>query len=127
GPAHRAQAHAARRPGAGPVHGRCFGSSASLSPSPMTLKASTVTVMARPEKTASHGLLKMLLTPERIMLPQLGVGGCTPRPRKLKLASVRMAVAIHKVDMTEMGPRMLGMMWRRMMRASLTPMARHAW
>src|SRR5690606_41866386 len=74
----------------------CFGSSASRRPSPMTSKASTVTVMARPEYTASHGLLKMLSTPDLIMLPQLGHGGCTPRPRKLRLASVRMAVAIQR-------------------------------
>src|SRR5690606_15831791 len=86
----------------------CFGSSASRTPAPTALKASTVTVRARPEYTASHGLLKMLSTPDLIMLPQLGHGGCTPRPRKLKLASVRMAVAIQRVDMTEMGPKMLG-------------------
>ncbi len=48
--------------------------------------------------------------------PQLGSGGGTPSPRKLRLASVRIAPAMPKVAATMIGPKALGSRWRVMMR-----------
>ena len=74
------------------------------------LKASTVTVMARPAATIGQGEPKRLPSPSRMMLPQLALGGWVPRPRKLKVASRRTAVATHKVSTTTIEPAMLGRM-----------------
>ena len=67
------------------------------------------------------------LTPSRIIPPQLGVGGLTPNPMKLRFASWRMAVAIQRVPTTRISLAMLGRMWTKMMRKSLIPRARAAW
>ena len=58
-----------------------------------------------------------------MMLPQLGLGGCVPMPRKLSDASSRMAEATHSVISTTMGAAMLGTMWRKMITGVLTPTA----
>lgn len=67
--------------------------------------------MARPGKTASHGALKRSGAPSRIMLPQVGVGGETPSPIKLKLASMRMAEAVNTPASTTVSPTRPGRMW----------------
>src|SRR5882762_10923778 len=54
------------------------GSSVSRMPSPRRLKASTVTVMARPGKNASHQGGTRAVIESASMLPQVGVGGGTP-------------------------------------------------
>jgi hypothetical protein len=51
-------------------------------------------MMARPENVVIHGQHLMCWRPSLRMLPQLGVGGGIPNPRKDRLASVRMAVAM---------------------------------
>ena len=55
--------------------------------------------------------------------PQLGVGCCTPKPRKLRLDSVMIAPAKPNVAATTTGPMTLGRMWRKIMRWVGTPNA----
>ena len=50
------------------------------------------------------------------MLPQLGAGGCWPRPRNDRLASAITAAAIASVACTISGGTTLGRMWRSAMR-----------
>ena len=62
---------------------RARGIKASCRPSPRKLVASTTTRMARPGKRVSQGLVAIVVCASISMLPHVGVGGCTPRPRKL--------------------------------------------
>ena len=52
-------------------------------------------MIARPGAKESHGAVERCSMPSRTMLPHVGVGGETPMPRKLRLASTRMAEAGH--------------------------------
>jgi hypothetical protein len=65
-------------------------------------------VIARPGKIASQGVALIPLHPSATICPQLGKGGGTPNPMKLKTASVRMSPGIFKVRATITGPRLLG-------------------
>ena len=61
-------------------------------PSPNRLNASTVTVMAAPGNTTSHhGGTRPEFSESASMLPQVGVGGGMPTPRKPSDASMTMA------------------------------------
>ena len=60
------------------------------------------------------------------MLPQLGAGGCWPRPRKDRLASAMIASAIASVACTSTGGTMLGATWRSATRQGGLPTARAA-
>src|SRR5687767_6152701 len=60
------------------------------------------------------------------MLPQLGVGGWMPKPRKLSPDSMRMAQATPIVALTMTGPAELGAIWWVTMRASDAPYERAA-
>ncbi len=60
------------------------------------------------------------------MLPQVGVGGATPKPKKLKLASTRMAVAVQRLLITRISPRILGKIWDRTILFLFAPRARTA-
>src|SRR5678816_4303348 len=60
------------------------------------------------------------------MLPQLGAGGCWPRPRNDRLASAMIAAAIARVDWTITGARMFGSTWRQAIRNGELPSARAA-
>src|SRR3972149_3598080 len=88
---------------AGP--GRCQGerfffymasrtSIASRSPSPRKLNAITVIMMASPGTVVRWGATNRKCLPSLIIAPQEGVGGATPRPRKLNPASATIARAI---------------------------------
>src|SRR5574337_1400442 len=79
------------------------GSRASRNPSPSRLYARTVTRMAIPGKTESHQAISMFAFPSVRMLPHVGVGGRTPRPRKERPASVRMAPATPRMAETRTG------------------------
>ena len=57
-----------------------LGSSASRSPSPSRFRPSTVSRMARPGKTATWGARVIMVWASASIRPQLGVGGCAPRP-----------------------------------------------
>ncbi len=47
-----------------------------------------------------------------MMLPQLGISGGMPMPRKDRIASTRIAAAAMKVPCTISGATVLGRMWR---------------
>src|SRR5690606_30285798 len=96
------RAHA-RRP-------RRRGSRRSCSHSPTRLKPSTVTRISRPGNRAIHQAKAKVSLPAVSMLPQLGVGGCTPSPRKLRPPSTRIAPAIPSVAVTSTGGRAPGSM-----------------
>src|SRR3546814_17443446 len=73
-----------------------FGSSASRSPSPKRLMASTVIRMARPGKVTTHHARVMNSRASASMAPHSGVGGCAPWPRKPSAAASRIAVDKHR-------------------------------
>src|SRR4030095_15249013 len=102
------------------------GSSRSRRASPVRLKASTAAMMASPENVVSHGQHLMYWRASLRMLPQLGVGGGMPSPRKDRLASVRMAVAMYRVPTTTSAYRALGNTWRAITRSCPLPRARAA-
>ena len=57
------------------------------------------------------------------MLPQLEVGGCTPKPKKLSTDSRMMLLPTSSVALTTIGATELGSRWRRMIRRAETPRA----
>src|SRR5665811_311164 len=77
------------------VHHRSlsFGLKISMSPSPIMVKASTTDITARPGNVIIHHAFWMFSCPRARSIPQSGVSGGRPRPRKLKPAPVRMASA----------------------------------
>src|SRR4029453_3005986 len=95
-------------------HQAVSGSRRSRMASPKTLKARTTTVIAKPAPMIGQGEPKMLPRPSRMILPQLGFGGCVPIPRKLSDASRRMAEATQSVIRTTIGAEIFGSTWRRM-------------
>ena len=60
-------------------------------------------------------------------MPQETTGGCSPMPRKVRVASAPMYAPSVIVATTMTGASELGMMCRRMMRGPLAPIARAAW
>src|SRR5215218_499114 len=70
-------------------HRSALGSSASRSPSPSRLNASTVSSSAAPGKTMYHHCVSKLSEASAIIQPQLAVGGETPTPRNERDASSR--------------------------------------
>ena len=56
--------------------------------------------MAMPAKLLTHQASSMKMRPSAIIVPQAGVGGCTPMPRKERLASTMMIVAMRSVATT---------------------------
>src|SRR5215212_7328848 len=71
---------------------RDCGSRTSRKPSPSRLRPSTVKKMARPGKIESHGAVVIWSRASDSMLPQLGNGGRTPRPRNDNAASDKTAL-----------------------------------
>ena len=69
-----------------------FGSSASRSPSPSRLKASTVKKIARLGNSATCGAFTMSARASFSIAPHSGLGGCAPRPMNDSAAAVRMEV-----------------------------------
>src|SRR5262249_14763836 len=78
------------------------GSMRSRKPSPIRFNPSTVIMIAAPETVETQGALRRNSRPSLITPPQVGVGGWTPRPRKLREASIRIASAALTVAMTMM-------------------------
>src|SRR5215471_18544153 len=80
-----------------------LGSSASRSQSPTKLIAITVTTIASPGNSESHQALSTYWTPSKTMRPHVGVGGGTPSPRKLRLASkmIILATISEAITMTD--------------------------
>src|SRR5262245_64514037 len=82
--------------------------------------------MARPGKSDSQALAWMKATLALRSQPQLGVGGCVPRPRNDSVASTMIEVAMPSVVVTMIGARQLGSTWRKSVDGPRTPSARHA-
>src|SRR5205814_777938 len=76
------------------------GSSWSRSPSPSMLTASTVAARKMPGKRMLCGKTRNSARPSAMMLPQVGVSGGMPTPRKDRIASIRMAEAQTNVAWT---------------------------
>ena len=70
--------------------------------------------------------MSMLSFPAVRMFPQLGVGGWTPMPRKLRADSVRIAPATPSVAVTRTDAIAFGRIWRKMIRRSPAPITRAA-
>ena len=71
---------------------RSFGSKTSLMASPKKLNASTTRVMVRPGNTTKGQWgIRTFATAPPIILPQVGVGGGMPTPRKPRDASMTIA------------------------------------
>src|SRR5579859_1593231 len=88
------------------------GSKASRTPSPKNEKASVVTAMAADGKITAHGYEAMPGKAWLTIVPQVGVLGSTPRPRKVSVASAMILAGKASVTRTITGARMLGMIWR---------------
>ncbi|MNN22858.1 hypothetical protein D3C81_1362350 [compost metagenome] len=74
-------------------------------------------VRQAPGASASHGPWNMKVRPSPdSMPPQVGAGGGTPRPRKDRPDSARIAVPTRVVNSTITGGSTLGRMWRNRMR-----------
>ena len=58
--------------------------------------------------------------------PKEGLSTGIPKPRKESAASDMMALATCTVEITRIGDRQFGRMWRNMMRGALKPMTRAA-
>ncbi len=83
-----------------PQRAYSLGSLMSLKPSPSKLKPKIEIRIASPAKTDTQGAIPKKSTPARTMLPKVGVGGGTPTPKKLKLASSLIAVPSQSVLIT---------------------------
>ena len=66
--------------------------------------------MANPGMKVSQGASNMKRFPSERIFPQVASGGGTPNPRKLRPASVKMALAIQMVEETSTGATALGIM-----------------
>ncbi len=84
------------------------GSVSARSVSPMTLKASTVRNMKPAGRKASQGAMSRFSRPSPIMLPQLAVGGGTPRPRNESAPSTTMVTATASRKKASSGSATLG-------------------
>src|SRR5438309_8970631 len=110
----------------GLAHRFCLGSRASRKPSPRKLNAISVSESAIAGASTMWGEMRMAWKPSAAMAPQEGVGGGTPRPRKLRKASKRIAMGMPMVAWTISGPRAFGRMWRKMILLALAPPERAA-
>src|SRR5690606_36946718 len=109
-------------------HSRLRGSRASRRPSPRKLTAMTVIASTTPGKNGHHQLPWRRKPFEfDSALPQLTSVARMPKLRKLTNASRTIALAKIRVEETTTGPRVLGRMWRNVIRRSLTPTALAAW
>src|SRR5437879_2198014 len=99
------------------------GSRASRSPSPSKLKASVVAKRNRPGNTIIHQATVKMAPASDSILPQDGVVGGTPIPRKDSAASNRMLFGMIKVVNTRTGAATFGRMSRVMILRLLAPAA----
>src|SRR6185503_16473551 len=79
-------------------------SSASRSPSPSKLNASTATLMNTAGNRSSCGCASIVLMPSLLMLPHDGVGGATPMPMNDKNASMKITRGTSNVSVTRITP-----------------------
>src|SRR6185312_15220040 len=99
------------------------GSRASRRPSPKTLIASTVIMIAMPAKRLICGAVASEDCPSSIIVPQDGFGTFTPAPRKERPTSVRIAFAMMSVKSTSTEEAMFGSSSVNMIRVEPAPCA----
>src|SRR6185437_9915156 len=99
------------------------GSSASRNASPSKLNPNTAAPIASPGKTDVHGACRSWYRsrPSAIIEPQLGVGGCTPRPRNESEDSAMIAPATPSVAAMTTGATTLGKMCLARILVSVAP------
>src|SRR5215831_5718990 len=102
------------------------GSRASRKPSPSMLNASVVRKMASPGQMTIHGFVSIKTKFAFRSQPQLGVGGCVPRPKKLSDDSIRIEVATDRVLVMMRGAMQLGKTWWNKIRSGRSARARTA-
>src|SRR6185369_7346107 len=103
------------------------GSSVSRSASPNRLDPNTARLIARPGYSTRCGAFCAYSAAEtESMRPHDGYGSGTPRPRKDRAASTRMAAPSWAVHSTMKGPTVLGRTCRKAMRRWRSPSARAA-
>src|SRR5262249_51791818 len=101
----------------------CRGSVSARRVSPTRLKESTVRNIAIAGMKASRGATSRLSRPSAIMLPQLEIGGGTPRPRKDNEPSTTMVTATPSRKKANSGRNTFGSNSRNRMRACEAPSA----
>ena len=94
---------------------------------PRTARIVRASVLVVREMEFVQAASRMYWRPSAIMLPQVGVGGGDPKPRKLSVASVTTANANTKVSWTIRGARQLGSTCFLRMRKLPAPIAIAAW
>ena len=97
-----------------------------FNPSAIKLNPRIVKRIATPGNTVIHQAIPSVDLDSIRILPQLGVGGCTPNPRKLKPDSIKIAPAIPRVAFTNTGPTALGIKCLLMILKLEAPSARSA-
>jgi hypothetical protein len=80
-------------------------------------------MIANPGNRETHGAIVRYCTPRFTIFPQVGVGGATPNPKKLKLASTLIAVDVHRLLMTNISPSILGVICFTTILEALAPIA----
>ena len=88
--------------------------------------ARIVSVNAKHGHSNSNGAWSMVLRAPRIISPQLGAGGTTPRPRNDSPLSKTIAAAQVRLTCTSTGPSTCGRMVRNMIRLREAPSTRTA-
>src|SRR2546423_2577859 len=107
-------------------HRFCLGSRASRNPSPRKLNAIRVSDSAIAGARTIWGAMRNAWKPSAAIAPHDGVGGWTPRPRKLRNASNRIACGMPNVAWTMIGPRAFGRMCRERILLGRVPLDRAA-
>ena len=74
----------------------------------MRLMPSTVKKIARPGRVDIHHSVLMKRRPSATIEPHAGVGGSTPKPKKLKEASIKITEPTLSVDTTTVEAKTLG-------------------
>ena len=83
-------------------------SKASRNPSPIKLKAKTDIIKNKPGNKDNPGAIRKKSFPSFIIVPQLGIDGGNPNPKKDKPASLIIALEIPKLYIIIIGPTQLG-------------------
>src|SRR5689334_17522014 len=85
-----------------------LGSRRSRNASPKRFRLSTTRMIARAGPSVIQGSLWRYTWASLIMEPHSGVGGCAPKPRKLRIDSSMIAKEIEMVAWTRSGLKILG-------------------
>ena len=105
---------------------RSLGSRMSRRLSPKDVNATVVRISGNPPANTIQEVFLMNENPSFRIVPQLGVGGRTPRPRKLSPASTPITSGTSILATINTGPITLGRICKRRMRYVLAPIARCA-